>query len=123
MCEWMSDHGMEVTITPVEEWKNLPVDPITATGGPLGAQEREVSEGNLFQTLVKALATRHHSLPPPSCPLNMSEQQFRHTITLSGTETAQIIAQMRKMGVTISVLLQAANALAQIKMNPIPPPA
>lgn len=36
MCEWMSGEGMDVRIEPSEEWKNLPVDPITATGGPSG---------------------------------------------------------------------------------------
>ena len=34
MCEWMSGNGIDVQIEPSEEWKNLPVDPITATGGP-----------------------------------------------------------------------------------------
>lgn len=33
MCEWISGEGMDVTIEPSEEWKNLAVDPITATGG------------------------------------------------------------------------------------------
>ena len=33
MCEWISGEGMDVRIKPSEEWKNLPVDPITATGG------------------------------------------------------------------------------------------
>ena len=34
MCEWISGEGMDVRVEPLEEWKNLPVDPITATGGP-----------------------------------------------------------------------------------------
>jgi hypothetical protein len=50
----------------------------------------------------------------------MSDPPFRYTITVSESETAAIIAETKKRGVSVSVLFHAAHCLAQIKMNPIP---
>ncbi|KAG9309210.1 hypothetical protein JVU11DRAFT_10924 [Chiua virens] len=120
MCEWMSGKGMEVTIRPSEEWKNLPVDPITATGGPI-SEEWETSGRELLQyvTEQKERTAPHISLPPPSHPLDTSEPLIRCTMTLSEAETAAVVAQARQLGVSITALFYAANVLAQYKMNPI----
>ena len=47
MCEWISGEGMDIRIEHSEEWKNLPVDPITATGGP--SKEWETAGTRLLQ--------------------------------------------------------------------------
>jgi hypothetical protein len=51
MCEWISGEGMDVRIEHSEEWKNLPVDPITATGGP--SKEWETAGARLLQELAE----------------------------------------------------------------------
>lgn len=51
MCEWISDEGMDVRIEPSEEWKNLPVDPITATGG--SSKEWETDGQRLLQEFAE----------------------------------------------------------------------
>ncbi|KAF8125751.1 hypothetical protein EV363DRAFT_1586228 [Boletus edulis] len=120
MCEWISGEGMDVMIEPSEEWKNLPVDPITAIEGP--SKEWETAGIRLLQEFAEqsARTTPCHTLAPPTRPLNMSHPPFRYTITASESETAAIIAETKKLGVTVSVLFHAAHCLAQIKMNPIP---
>ncbi|KAG6376883.1 hypothetical protein JVT61DRAFT_909 [Boletus reticuloceps] len=120
MCEWISGEGMDVRIEPSEEWKNLPVDPITATGGP--SKEWETAGMRLLQEFAEqsVRTTPCHTLAPPTRPLNMSHPPFRYTIAASESETAAIIAETKKLGVTVSVLFHAAHCLAQIKMNPIP---
>ncbi|KAG8219045.1 hypothetical protein J3R82DRAFT_4801 [Butyriboletus roseoflavus] len=120
MCEWISDEGIDVRIEPSEEWKNLPVDPITATGGP--AKEWETVGPRLLQELAEqnARTVPCHSLTPPSRPLNMFDPPLRYTITLSESESATIVAETKKLGVTVSALFHAAHCLAQFKMNPIP---
>ncbi|KAG9308585.1 hypothetical protein JVU11DRAFT_11689 [Chiua virens] len=120
MCEWMSDSGMDVTIVPSEEWKNLPVDVITATGGV--PKEWEISGTELLQDLTTQATTMSapgHRLPPPSRPLDMSERPIRHNIILSESETRAVVAQAKKLGISVSALFNAANGLAQFKMNPV----
>ncbi|KAG9308584.1 hypothetical protein JVU11DRAFT_11688 [Chiua virens] len=73
MCEWMSGSGIPVTITPSEEWKNLPVDIIAATGGV--PKEWQTSGLELLQDLgtqADMMFKPVHRLPPPSRPLDMS---------------------------------------------------
>ena len=41
-------------------------------------------------------------------------------MTASEMETAALIAETKKLGVSVSVLFHAAHCLAQIKMNPVP---
>ncbi|KAF8548798.1 hypothetical protein OG21DRAFT_1489069 [Imleria badia] len=120
MCEWISGEGMDVKIEPSEEWKNLPVDPITATGGP--SQEWEPAGTRLLQDFAEqnARTVPCHTLAPPSRPLNMSDPPFHYTITASESETTAIIAETKKLRVSVSALFHAAHCLAQIKMNPIP---
>ncbi|KAF8443181.1 hypothetical protein L210DRAFT_3644046 [Boletus edulis BED1] len=120
MCEWISGEGMDVRIEPSEEWKNLPVDPITATGGP--SKEWETAGMRLLQEFAEqnARTTPCHTLAPPTREVNLSLPPLRHTITASESETAAIIAEAKKLGVSVSALFHAAFCLAQIKMNPIP---
>ncbi|KAF8559445.1 hypothetical protein OG21DRAFT_1403148, partial [Imleria badia] len=120
MCEWISGEGMDVRIEPSEEWKNLPVDPITATGGP--CKEWETTSTRLLQDFAEqnARTVTVHNLAPPSLPLNMSDPPFHYIITASESETAAVIAETKKLGVSISALFHAAHCLAMIKMNPIP---
>ncbi|KAF8545955.1 hypothetical protein OG21DRAFT_1588309 [Imleria badia] len=120
MCEWMSGEGMDVRIEPPEEWKNLPVDPITATGGP--CKEWETAGTRLLQEFGEqnARTVPGHTLPPPSCPLNMSHPPFHYTITASELETAAVIAETEKLGVSVSALFHTAHCMAMIKMNPVP---
>ena len=54
MCEWMSGEGMDVRIEPSEEWKNLPVDPIAATGGP--SEEWDTAGTRLLQECAQQKA-------------------------------------------------------------------
>ncbi|KAG9309212.1 hypothetical protein JVU11DRAFT_10926 [Chiua virens] len=119
MCEWISGKGMEVTIRPSEEWKNLPVDPITATGGSMEEWETFGKELLQYVTEQKERTAPHISLPPPSRPLDTSKPLIRCTMTLSEAETAAIVAQTRKLGVSVTALFYAASVLAQYKMNPI----
>ncbi|KAF8443178.1 hypothetical protein L210DRAFT_3355156, partial [Boletus edulis BED1] len=120
MCEWISSEGMDVRIEPSEEWKNLPVDPITATGGP--SKEWETAGMRLLQEFAEqnARTTPCHTLAPPTREVNLSLPPLRHTITASESETAAIVAEAKKLGVSVSALFHAAFCLAQIKMNPIP---
>ncbi|KAH0826807.1 hypothetical protein J3R83DRAFT_5231 [Lanmaoa asiatica] len=119
MCEWISDEGMDVRVEPLEEWKNLPVDPITATGGP--PKEWETIGIRLLQEFAEqnARTVPCHTLAPPSRPLNMSDPPFRYTTSMSESETAAIVAETKKIGVAVSALFHAAHCLAQFKMNPI----
>ncbi|KAG9309213.1 hypothetical protein JVU11DRAFT_10927 [Chiua virens] len=118
LCGWMSGKGMEVTIRPSEEWKNLPVDQITATGGPM--KEWETSGTELLQYVAeqRERTVPYINLAPPSRPLDMSDLPFRRAMTLSEAETAAIVAQTKKLGVSVTALFYAANILAQHKMNP-----
>ncbi|KAF8548796.1 hypothetical protein OG21DRAFT_1559743 [Imleria badia] len=120
MCEWISGEGMDVKIEPSEEWKNLPVDPVTATGGP--SEEWKTAGTRLLQEFGEQNARTGpcHTLTPPSRPLNMSDPPFHYTVTTSVSETAAIIAETKKLGVSVSALYYAAHCLAQIKMNSIP---
>ena len=139
MCEWMSGNGIDVQIEPLEEWKNLPVDPITATGGPskewetfgtsllqeFAEQSARSAVGFILRVLLGQGNDVDHNLAlphpaPPSRPLNMSDPPFRYTITVPEAETAAIVTATKKLGVSVSVLFHAAHCLAQIKMNPIP---
>ena len=49
----------------------------------------------------------------------MSDPPFHYTITASESETAAIIAETKKLGVSVSALYHAAHCLAQIKMNSV----
>ncbi|KAI9568532.1 hypothetical protein HD554DRAFT_742418 [Boletus coccyginus] len=125
MCEWISGEGMDVRMEYSEEWKNLPVDPITAIGG--SSKEWETTGTRLLQEFAEQNARTVvgpqpcHTLAPPSRPLNMSDPPFRYTTTsISESETAAIIAETKKLGISVSVLFHAAYCLAQFKMNPIP---
>ena len=51
MCEWISGEGMDVGIEPSEEWKNLPVDPVTATGG--SSEEWDTAGTRLLQEFAE----------------------------------------------------------------------
>ena len=62
MCEWISGKGMDVKIEPLEEWKNLPVDPVTATGGP--SPEWETAGAGLLQVFAEQKARTAVSLVP-----------------------------------------------------------
>ncbi|KAG9313325.1 hypothetical protein JVU11DRAFT_5630 [Chiua virens] len=122
MLEWMTGKGLDVTIMPSIEWKNLPVDPITATGGPI--KEWETSAGRQFlQELQQQRneTTNYITLARPSRPVDMTEKPLHYVLTLPESETAAIVAQTKKLGLSIMALYQAANALAQLKMNPIRP--
>ncbi|KAG9310008.1 hypothetical protein JVU11DRAFT_10042 [Chiua virens] len=122
MCEFMSGSGMDVKIVRSEEWKNLPVDIISATGGV--PKEWETSGAELLQDAMKQtelMLLSGHTLPPPSRPLDVSERPIRHHITLSESETRAIIARAKQLGVSLSALFKAANGLAQFKLNPVPP--
>ncbi|KAG9310485.1 hypothetical protein JVU11DRAFT_9629 [Chiua virens] len=122
MCEWVSGSGMDVTVVPLDEWKNLPVDVIVATGGV--PKDWETSGAELLEDLTTQATKMFapgHTLPPPSRPLDISERPIRHNITLSESETRAIVARAKKLGVSVSALFQAANGLAQLKMNPVPP--
>ncbi|KAG9309823.1 hypothetical protein JVU11DRAFT_10202 [Chiua virens] len=122
MCEFMSGSGMDVTIMRSEEWKNLPVDVISATGGvPTGWETfgAELLQDAMRQT--ELMFSSGHTLLPPSRPLDMSERPIRHHITLSESETRAIVARAKQLGVSLSALFKAANGLAQFKLNPIPP--
>ncbi|KAG9313343.1 hypothetical protein JVU11DRAFT_5648 [Chiua virens] len=104
--------GMNVTIIPSEEWKNLPADPIIATGGP--AKEWEMAGKALLQEVAeqRVRTTPHLVLPHPSCPPNevdMSVPPLRFTMTLSEAQTAAIVAQAKKLCVSVTVLFHAAN--------------
>ncbi|KAI9568533.1 hypothetical protein HD554DRAFT_2098837 [Boletus coccyginus] len=121
MCEWISGEGMDVRMEYSEEWKNLPVDPITATGG--SCKEWETAGIRLLQECAEqnARTVPCHTLAPPSRPLNMSDPPIHYTTTsISESETAAIIAETKKLGISVSALFHAAHCLAQIKMNPIP---
>ena len=54
MCEWMSGGGMDIRVDPSQEWKNLPADPVTATGGP--SKEWETSGTKLLQDFAEQSA-------------------------------------------------------------------
>ncbi|KAG9312348.1 hypothetical protein JVU11DRAFT_7667 [Chiua virens] len=119
---FISGSGMDVTIVRSEEWKNLPVDIITATGGV--PKEWETSGAELLQDLTTQMNKTFmsgHSLAPPLRPLDMSQRQIRHNVTLSESETRAIVARATQLGVSLSVLFKAANGLAQLKLNPVPP--
>ncbi|KAG6373770.1 hypothetical protein JVT61DRAFT_5913 [Boletus reticuloceps] len=97
MCEWISAEGMDIRIEPSEEWKNLPVGPITAT-------EDRIKNGTtgigLLQVFVEenARIVPCHTLAPPTRELNISHPLFRYTT--SESETAAIIAETKKLGVS-----------------------
>ena len=67
MCEWISGKGMDVKIEPLEEWKNLPVDPVTATGGP--SPEWETAGIKLMQVLAEQNARTTVGLVPNTISL------------------------------------------------------
>ncbi|KAG9313331.1 hypothetical protein JVU11DRAFT_5636 [Chiua virens] len=120
MCEWMCDNGMDITIVPSEEWKNLPVDSIVATGGP--SQEWERSGTELLQDLSKKMSRFFlppPALAPPSRPLNMSDPSLLYATTVSESETTAIIALTKRLGISVSALFYAAHGLAQLKINPL----
>ena len=50
----------------------------------------------------------------------MSDPPIHYAITTSEQETAAIIAETKKLGISVSSLFHAAHCLAMIKMNPIP---
>ncbi|KAG9313342.1 hypothetical protein JVU11DRAFT_5647 [Chiua virens] len=123
MCEWICGKGMDLTIVPSEEWRNLPVDPITATGGP--AREWGTSGKTLLQDVTeqKARNTLMHTLPRPSLPeseLDMSDPPLRFIATLSEAQSAAIVAQAKKLGVSVTALFHAAHGLAHFTLNPVP---
>lgn len=62
MFEWISGEGMDVQVEPSEEWKNLPVDPITATGGP--SKEWETAGTKLVQEFAEQSARTTVGLVP-----------------------------------------------------------
>ncbi|KAG9312342.1 hypothetical protein JVU11DRAFT_7658 [Chiua virens] len=65
--------------------------------------------------------TPGHSLLAPLRPLDISERPIRHDIILSESETRAVVARAKQLGVSLSALFKAANGLAQLKLNPVPP--
>jgi len=136
MCKWISGEGMDVRTEYSEKWKNLPVDPITATGGP--SKERETTGTRLLQEIAEQNSRivvgltflvgsdclsndidHNLALPHLDSPITPTDPPLRYTTSVSESATVAIIAETKKLGISVSALFHAAHCLAQTKMNPI----
>ncbi|KAH7887284.1 hypothetical protein F5I97DRAFT_1859232 [Phlebopus sp. FC_14] len=120
MFGWMSDAaGSPSTLEFGTEWMNLPVDPITATGGP-----RDNWESAGIQLLQEVVAQQLrpvpcHTLAPPSRAIDMDRKPFRIKHAFSSSETKALVDATRRSGFSVTHLLEAAHCLALFACNPL----
>ncbi|KAH7887283.1 hypothetical protein F5I97DRAFT_1859214 [Phlebopus sp. FC_14] len=120
MFGWMSDAaGSPSTLEFGTEWMNLPVDPITATGGP-----RDNWESAGIQLLQEVAAQQLrpvpcHTLAPPSRATNMDRKPIRIKHTFPSSETKALVDATRRSGFSVTHLLEAAHCLALFACNPL----
>ncbi|TFY63044.1 hypothetical protein EVJ58_g3470 [Rhodofomes roseus] len=119
VLEWMSNPTREPlgTLAWGTETENLPVGPVTATGGPRPNWETEgmALMGKIMQE--HASPVRPLSLTPQRPKLGTLGQVVKTIAALDEDQTARVVAATKAAGFTMSHLLEAAHKLAILSFH------
>ncbi|TFY51418.1 hypothetical protein EVG20_g11008, partial [Dentipellis fragilis] len=104
------------------EWTNLPVGPVSATGGP--RDDWETSGIEMIQKVVQAHQPETPTrglVPQRQTVMKSSKPVHVHSI-LSDDVSAELLRAVKNHGhgLTISHIFEAAQALAILKLHPVP---
>ncbi|KAG1734128.1 hypothetical protein EDB19DRAFT_1911232 [Suillus lakei] len=123
MFRWMTNDATE----PVEnlpwgtEWHNLPLGPVSATGGP--REDWDIAGVELLKQLTGFEAVR--TIPLASRPLWISQSRVGKTCrlerVLDSTLTHRLVNKTRIVGCTMSHLFEAAYCMVLLARNQLPP--
>ncbi|KAH9922555.1 hypothetical protein B0H21DRAFT_701472, partial [Amylocystis lapponica] len=122
MFEWLA----QTTLEPLDvlhwgtEWKNLPVGPVTATGGPRANWE---TDGVALLIQAEALGRNLESTHGLTCQRQevvTPGKVTRLRVELSEEDSAQLLGKCKASGFTATHLFEAATALATFTCNPVP---
>ncbi|KAF8551495.1 hypothetical protein OG21DRAFT_1540239 [Imleria badia] len=120
MFEWMAADSLD---TPVNlefgaEYKNLPLDPVSVSGGSREAWA--MSGAELFAEAVqqRTRPTPTLVLLPPSRNVCTNGPRVRLEHVFSPSETGKIVAVSKRNGLSPTQLLEAAHCLALASSNP-----
>ncbi|EMD33939.1 hypothetical protein CERSUDRAFT_117467 [Gelatoporia subvermispora B] len=102
-----------------QEWKQLPVGPITATGGP--REGWDTAGVSLFAKLGAAYEnpTPSHSLLCKRIDIAVPGKSVKAEISFSDVETRRITSVLKEHGFSVTHLIEAAHALAIFQLNPV----
>ncbi|KAF9222439.1 hypothetical protein BS17DRAFT_783709 [Gyrodon lividus] len=118
MFEWMSTESTLDKLEWGSEWKNLPPDPITATGGPRPTWDKD---GVKLFAEVAAIKTREVPCltlgPPVQAPV--WTEQIRHKYVFNQADSLALVNATKANGFSITHLLEAAHCLALPACKPV----
>jgi len=120
MFEWMvaDPLNMPIDLEFGAEYKNLPLDPISVSGGP-----REAWETSGVELFAEAARQRTKTTPilvllPPSRNVCTNGPRVRFEHVFSPSEAEKIVAVSKRNGLSPTQLLEAAHCLALAASNP-----
>lgn len=123
MFQWMTNDATE----PAEnlpwgtEWRNLPIGPVGATGGP--REDWDVAGVELLKQQSNSEAVR--TIPLTSRPSRISQSAVGKTCrlerVLDPTLTRRLLNKTRIVGCTMSHVFEAAYCMVLLARNQIPP--
>ncbi|KAH9841118.1 uncharacterized protein C8Q71DRAFT_439728 [Rhodofomes roseus] len=119
VLEWMSNPAHEPLETLVwgTEAENLPIGPVTATGGPRPNWDTEGIA--LMQKIAREHANpaRVLSLTPQRMALGTPAEVVKAIVVLDEDQTARVVKATKAAGFTVTHLLEAAHKLAILSFN------
>lgn len=123
MLQWMTNDATE----PAEnlpwgtEWHNLPLGPVSATGGP--REDWDIAGIELLKQLPDSEAVR--TIPLTARPLRISQSAVGKTCrlerVLDSASTRRLVNKTRAIGCSMSHLFEAAYCMALLARNQITP--
>ncbi|KAG1831986.1 hypothetical protein DFJ58DRAFT_242119 [Suillus subalutaceus] len=123
MLQWMTNDATE----PAEnlpwgtEWHNLPLGPVSATGGP--REDWDIAGIELLKQLPDSGAVR--TIPLASHPFRISQSAVGKTCrlerVLDPTLTRRLVNKTRIVGCSMSHLFEAAYCMVLLARNQLPP--
>ncbi|OCH85711.1 hypothetical protein OBBRIDRAFT_287727 [Obba rivulosa] len=104
-----------------QEWKQLPVGPVTVTGGPRDGWD--TAGASLFAKLASTYGnpTPSHSLQCKRLDISVPGRSVKAELSFSDIETSRIIHVLKTHGYSVTHLTEAAYAMAIFKLNPVVP--
>ncbi|KAG1821837.1 uncharacterized protein BJ212DRAFT_925691 [Suillus subaureus] len=123
MLQWMTNDATESAenLPWGTEWHNLPLGPVSATGGP--REDWDVAGIELLKQLPESESVR--TIPLASRPFRMSQSATGKTCrlerVLDPTLTRRLVHKTRIVGCSMSHLFEAAYCMVLLARNQIPP--
>ncbi|KZV85692.1 hypothetical protein EXIGLDRAFT_725556 [Exidia glandulosa HHB12029] len=103
------------------EWTNLPEGPVTSTGGPQEGCESEVPRLLRRMEEVASNSTPTVSLRPQRTEIREQGRSIRFHRSIDRFQTSELIRETKALGLSVTVLFEAAQVLATLARSEIGP--